>query len=284
MRNMTPNDALLADEVRRSDYERYLLSLVAPSASRPTLWAILALNAELGRIPDQVSQPVLGQMRLAWWRDAIAKAVGQGECGGNPVLLGLKSAALAGLVTEGGLTALVDAQEGLLLRDPAGPLSSLNADATPTGVALARLRLHALRIDTAVYEETAARQGVAWELMRSLRALPHAAAQGQVVIPADLAIDVPEGAADPAANRAVLKAVTRYLADAMTTQISPGRDAARLPRRLLPALGDGLFAARFLRRLRHCDDDICDPRMTAPDGLVPAVLAWAWLRGSFQAA
>ena len=276
---MTPNDALLAQDLRRHDYERYLLSLVAPRIARRALWAALAFNAELARIPDQVSQAVLGQMRLAWWRDATLKALRQGECGGNPVLLGLQTSAAAGLLEEAALISLVDGHERLLLRDPEASLETLDSDAGEIGVALARLRLQALGVDATSYDEIARRHGVAWELMRRLKALPRAASLGQVAIPADLGIDVPENLNDTAANRAALKTVVRHLSDCLATQIAQSRHGARWGRRLLPALGDGLFIARFLTRLKHCDYDIADPRMAGPDGLAPAALAWAWLRG-----
>ena len=278
---MTPNDAFLAQQLRRLDYERYLLSLLAPSFRRHALWAILALNLELSRIPDMVSQPVLGQMRLAWWRDAIRRALHQRESGGNPVLEGLMAAAAHGLIDEAALNGLVDGHEQLLLRDPGGALATLDADAGAIGVALARLRLQALGVNSAGYDDTARRQGVAWELMRRLRALPRAASLGQVMIPADLKIDIPENYQDPTANRAALKAVVHHLADAISAQFQDGQSRDGAPRAFLPALGDGLFAMRFVARLRRCGGEIADPRMLGPDGLAPAALAWAWLRGAF---
>ncbi len=41
----------------------------APASARPATLALLALDARLGQAVRQASEPVIGQMRLAWWRD-----------------------------------------------------------------------------------------------------------------------------------------------------------------------------------------------------------------------
>lgn len=62
----------LADTVRRQDPARYLAGLFAPAPVRANLWALYAFNAEIARIPASVSEPVIGEMRLAWAREALA--------------------------------------------------------------------------------------------------------------------------------------------------------------------------------------------------------------------
>jgi phytoene synthase len=62
----------LADTVRREDPARYLAGLFAPAPVRANLWALYAFNAEIARIPASVSEPVIGEMRLAWAREALA--------------------------------------------------------------------------------------------------------------------------------------------------------------------------------------------------------------------
>ena len=64
---------------RRDDPDRWLASLFAPDAARPDLNALLAFNGELARTREQVSQAMLGEIRLQWWRDAI-----EGIYAGNP--------------------------------------------------------------------------------------------------------------------------------------------------------------------------------------------------------
>ncbi|KAI5479243.1 protein of squalene/phytoene synthase family [Pseudohyphozyma bogoriensis] len=60
--------------VHQSEYEQYLTSYFYPAHARPALFAIRALNVELARIDDDVSNPMVGRIRYQWWRDAIKSA------------------------------------------------------------------------------------------------------------------------------------------------------------------------------------------------------------------
>lgn len=64
-------DETLADIVRRDDPERHLAALFAPGPVRSGLFALYAFNIEIARVSETVSEPVIGEMRLAWARDAI---------------------------------------------------------------------------------------------------------------------------------------------------------------------------------------------------------------------
>src|SRR5688572_31872194 len=61
-----------AREVRRADYDRFLTVLFAPPAARERLFALYAFNHEIAKVRETVSEPMLGQIRLQWWREAIA--------------------------------------------------------------------------------------------------------------------------------------------------------------------------------------------------------------------
>lgn len=61
----------LADAVRRDDPDRYLAALFAPEDVRARLMVLYAFYGEIARIPDAVSEPVIGEMRLAWAREAV---------------------------------------------------------------------------------------------------------------------------------------------------------------------------------------------------------------------
>lgn len=58
--------------VRDTDRERYIAALLAPADRRADLMALFAFDAEMTRIPQAVSQPLLGEIRLQWWRDVLA--------------------------------------------------------------------------------------------------------------------------------------------------------------------------------------------------------------------
>jgi 15-cis-phytoene synthase len=60
-------------DVRRFDEDRWLASRFAPADVRARLIAIYALNHEIARTAEIVSQPAMGAIRLAWWREALAE-------------------------------------------------------------------------------------------------------------------------------------------------------------------------------------------------------------------
>lgn len=65
-----PTSSLL-QELRTKDYDRYALCLFAPAERREDLVALFLFNAELAHIRDQVTEPLLGQIRVQWWNDSI---------------------------------------------------------------------------------------------------------------------------------------------------------------------------------------------------------------------
>ena len=86
----------------------------APRDHRPIFEALLALDRNLGRAVAGASEPIVGQLRLAWWRDALA-AQHDAVPAGNPLLDQL--VATFGF-ERARLTKLVDGWEALLLADP----------------------------------------------------------------------------------------------------------------------------------------------------------------------
>lgn len=70
--------------LREGDPDRYSATLFAPSSARDDLFALYALNIELARIGERVSEPDLGNIKLQWWREALARAA-TGEATASPV-------------------------------------------------------------------------------------------------------------------------------------------------------------------------------------------------------
>src|SRR6201996_909183 len=69
----------LAQSVRDADPDRYFATLFAPPAMRPHLFALYAFNADVARVAESVREPMLGAIRLEWWRET-----GEGAFKGNP--------------------------------------------------------------------------------------------------------------------------------------------------------------------------------------------------------
>ena len=77
---MSPDPAIsiAAERLALGDPARWSAVLAAPVMARPVLIAVGALNLELARAPWASSEPVVAEMRLQWWVDAL-EAAGTGK-------------------------------------------------------------------------------------------------------------------------------------------------------------------------------------------------------------
>lgn len=57
--------------VERGDPDRWRSAMTAPAHAQPGLMALYAFNLEIARAPWVASEPLLAQIRLQWWRDAL---------------------------------------------------------------------------------------------------------------------------------------------------------------------------------------------------------------------
>lgn len=62
-----------ADLVRRADAPRFQAAMAAPVAARGVLFPVYAFNVEVARAPWVTQEPMIAEMRLQWWRDALAE-------------------------------------------------------------------------------------------------------------------------------------------------------------------------------------------------------------------
>lgn len=97
-----------------ADPERALAVAYAPARVRPALAMLFALDERLGTIVGTTTEPMIGLMRLAWWREAVER-LDHAEPPAEPLLmraaglllpLGIEGAALAEI--EHGWSALID--------------------------------------------------------------------------------------------------------------------------------------------------------------------------------
>lgn len=66
--------SLCSEHVQRHDQDRYLCAMFTKEPVRERLMALYAFNTELGLIHERVSENLLGEMRLQWWRDQVSIA------------------------------------------------------------------------------------------------------------------------------------------------------------------------------------------------------------------
>ena len=107
----------------------------APAALRPAWTALILLDHRLARAVAGASEPLIGQLKLAWWRDRTREPASRWPAG-EPLLAAMKS--FDG--ERAALEALVDGWEGLIDAEADGGALARLADARAGAVAaLARI-------------------------------------------------------------------------------------------------------------------------------------------------
>src|SRR5499427_171057 len=97
--------------VRRHDRDRYQTALFAPAARREALFALYAFNYEIARVRETVTQPMLGQIRLQWWREVLDAAYAGAPSRPHPVVIPMTAAIRDFGLTRGHFDRLIDARE-----------------------------------------------------------------------------------------------------------------------------------------------------------------------------
>jgi phytoene synthase len=231
--------SLCAQEVRRGDGERYLTALFAPVARREDLFALYAFNLAIASTREMVSEPLMGEIRLQWWRDALA-AIHAGRPPGQPVAAALGDAIGRHRLARAPFEALIDAREFDLMGEPPADLDALEGYAEASSAPLMGLALDILGAPGGPAREAGRHVGIAWALTGLLRAVPAHARAGRRYLPR--ATDERGIVAE-----IVSMAQARLLEARALRRDIPG---AALPVLLLAPLAD-----RYLRRLRRVRHD-----------------------------
>jgi phytoene synthase len=232
--------ALCEKTLYENDRDAWLSALFAPKDQRPHLHALDAFADELAGVRQKVTQPLLGEMRLRWWIDALA---GDAGARAHPIADALLDTLNAVGLPHEDVEDFIDAHVFDLYDDPMATLEDLEDYCRRSGGRLFGWRARALGTSQT---EPVERAGLALALTKILLAFPRHAASGQCFIPASLlaehgvAIESLRSGIDSTGLRAAL-ARLRDLArdhfdaakrDAAT--LDPSTRAALLPASLVP--------------------------------------------------
>ena len=271
----------VGDIVRRHDRDRFQTALFAPGREREGLFALYAFNYEIARVREIVTEPMLGQIRLQWWREVVAAAF-EGEAPRrHEVVLPLIAAVRDFRLSRACFETLIDARENDLKAESPETLTILETYAEGTSASLVLLALEVLAGRSPIVQEAGRAVGVGYALAGLIRAMPFHAVAGRSFIPADLGTRHGINPADYRARRSTAglrDAVAEIAAAAQRHLDAARRDRSAVPRSAIPALLPAIVAERFLRRLERAGYDPFEPRLAAPDTLQSWRLATAaWL-------
>jgi phytoene synthase len=172
--------------VRERDQDRYYASLFAPAEKRPHLFALYAFSTEVARVRDAVSNPMPGEIRLQWWRDAI-EGTARGDALANPVAAALEDTIVRFRLPRAAFVDLIDARVFDLYDDPMPSTGDLEGYLGETSSSLMRLASLVLAGgEDPGGAEAAGHAGIAYGLTGLLRGLPWHARNGQLYVPKDI--------------------------------------------------------------------------------------------------
>ena len=240
----------IRDRVRAGDQDRYWATLLAPEPARGPLLALYAFHLEIAQIPEQVSEPQLGEIRLEWWREALHAALA-GRGGDHPVLKPLAAAATSHALSPALLEGMIDARSFDLAREPMTDFSALRDYLLAAVGAVFRLGAQIAGAPDGA-PEASDHAAIAYGLTGLMRALPYHAAKGQIFLPGDLLAKHglhPHIVRDGEDNQD-LRAALRDLRQSASSALDAARSALRAlpPRALTPFLPLALVAP-FLKAL-----------------------------------
>jgi phytoene synthase len=238
--------------VREADRDRYLSVLFAPEEKRPALFALYAFNVEIARVRDLVHEPLPGEIRLQWWRDAI---LGDTPAAGHPVAEALIRTIRAYELPPASFDNMIEARLFDLYDDPMPSRNDLEGYCGETASALIQLAALVLDRDAALATaEIAGHAGCAQAIAGLLRSLPIHLSRGQCYVPRDIL-----SAAGTTPEAFVAEKGGAAAARAVAAMVALGRDhfakfeagARNLPAVLRPAYLPAGLAGAYLDRVER---------------------------------
>lgn len=258
--------AYCARSLRGQDHDRYLTALLAPAERRASLFALFAFNQELARARESVREPIMGLMRLQWWRDALAE-IYAGRTRDHAVARLLGEAIASHDLPKALFERLIAARERDMDAEPPADMPTLLDYAEGTAATLNQLALRCLGGPTGAADEAGKQIGIAWALVGLARAVPFHASQRRLYLPASLLAEQKLSPAElfERGSAPQLRGVIEVLVGEAGDRLRQARSLkGQVPRRFQPVLLQASLAAGHLRRMAAAGYDPFDARVQQP--------------------
>lgn len=234
--------ALCEAALRERDRDLWLASLFAPPAARKHIHAIYAYALEAAEVRTKVSQPLLGEMRLRWWTDALSNEASEGTRA-HPVADALIDTIERFALPRAELIALADAHVADLYDDQMPDIATFETYVRATAAGPIRWTARILGApESSAFDDAGTALGIA----RVLR-LPSSA-----LLPADV---LARHGADIHADGPALRAALSELRDKAQAHYDAARRAAAALPRGREALLAAATAPAYLARVGAPDYD-----------------------------
>lgn len=262
--------------LRQGDPDRYLSTLYAPADKRAALSVLYGLNVEIAGIRDRIHEPLPGEIRIQWWRDALAG--GAQATAGHPLASALSDVIIRHRLPLEAFDRYLEARIFDLYDDPMPSRTDLEGYCGETASALIQLAGLILAPEAAAaFASAAGHAGCTQGIAGLLRLLPLHRSRGQCYIPADIL-----AAAGTTRDDFLAGNDREGTGRAIAAMIALGRDhAARfeteargMPSTLRPAFLPAALAPAYLGRVAALGFEAS----TQPADISPLRRHWTLLR------
>ena len=263
---MSAHDDYCLQQVRQGDRDRYLALLFSRASARGGLAAIAAFNLELARAASDISESMLGLVRLQWWREAVEEICAGGAVRHHPVVEALADATRAHALPSDQMLAMIAGREEEIESEGPPPRAAFAVRADATAGNLLRLSLRVAGFDAAdpALAAASAEVGRAYAIVGCARSILLDARRRKLRLPAEA---LTEAGVDldklfDLRPQPALQACLRTLGEAAQTDLDAAR-RRKIPRGAKPLTMTGRLAALHLEQLRRAAYDPFDPRVIA---------------------
>jgi phytoene synthase len=232
-------------------------------------------------VPDQVTEPALGQIRLQWWRDAL-KAGAEGGGGDAPAVRAAADVVARRSLPIEPFLALADARSADLYSDPPPTLADLMELLSKMQSAVFELAARVAGAGGLAAAEAARHAGIAYGLALRLAGLARDRVRGRTIFTHDLLameeLDADDFfVAEPAPG---LHNVSVALANLARHHLRAAREhVSKLPAAATPVFLPLAIVEPLLDRLDQLDAEIFQRTAGLSDLEMLSRIAWARVRG-----
>lgn len=182
---MTEQETYCAKQTKSHDYDRFLVTLFAPTSVREDLFTLYAFNHEVAKIREVVSEPMLGEIRLQWWREAI-DGIESGSPRNHEIVLPLNETYNRHSLTKDMFYKVIDARTADIYDDNPATITDFEKYLGDTSGNLMRIAAWMLgerdeHVLSVTYD-----LGLVWGLIGTLRTIRYHISLNKLSLPQDL--------------------------------------------------------------------------------------------------
>jgi phytoene synthase len=268
--------------VREHDRPRYYATLFTPAGTRADHFALYGFATEIARVPDLVSEPGLGEIRLRWWQDSLADAVGSAGAAGTPTLRAIAATIARHRLPLATFNALIEARSPDFYSDPPATVADLEGRIGETESVLFQMAAIIMGGSGPETGDAAGHAGIAYGVSRRLTTFASDRARGRSIVPMDVLERQDLTPADLFSPQAPprLAPVVEEMAELATQHLAFARSAiAKLSPKLRAAFLPLATVAPILTRIEQLGEDMGVRDVNVSDFALLTQIGLARLRG-----